>query len=62
MAKDLWLEKLRKLERTKVYVSFWKQIKQDQINIFADATADHQWIHVDTEKAARGPFGATIAH
>lgn len=37
-------------------------ITQDRINTFADATNDHQWIHVDPERAARGPFGTTIAH
>jgi acyl dehydratase len=42
--------------------SEWHQIDQDQVNLFADATGDHQWIHVDTEKAALGPFGTTIAH
>ncbi|WP_298179176.1 MaoC family dehydratase [Saccharomonospora sp.] len=40
----------------------WHTVTQDQINLFADATGDHQWIHVDTEKAAEGPFGAPIAH
>ena len=38
------------------------QITQDQVNTFADATDDHQWIHTDPEKAAAGPFGAPIAH
>ncbi len=38
------------------------RITQDRINLFADATGDHQWIHVDSEKAADGPFGTTIAH
>jgi len=42
--------------------SDWRRIDQDQVNLFADATGDHQWIHVDTEKAAQGPFGTTIAH
>ncbi|NMO01621.1 MaoC family dehydratase [Gordonia sp. TBRC 11910] len=37
-------------------------ITQDRINAFADATGDHQWIHIDAERAAAGPFGATIAH
>jgi acyl dehydratase len=37
-------------------------VEQDRVNAFADATGDHQWIHVDTEKAAAGPFGGTIAH
>ena len=44
-------------------VSNWHPIKQDQINLFADATLDHQWIHTDTEKAATdSPFKTTIAH
>jgi acyl dehydratase len=42
--------------------SDWHVITQEQINLFADATGDHQWIHVDPEKAAQGPFGSTIAH
>ena len=42
--------------------SEWHTITQEQVNLFADATGDHQWIHVDTEKAAQGPFGTTIAH
>lgn len=40
----------------------WLSIEQDRINLFADATGDHQWIHVDPEKAKDGPFGACIAH
>ncbi len=43
-------------------VSDWLQITQDQINLFADATLDHQWIHTDPERAKDGPFGTTIAH
>src|SRR5580700_7259481 len=42
--------------------SDWHEITQEQVNAFADATGDHQWIHVDPERAARGPFGGTIAH
>lgn len=42
--------------------SEWVTIEQDRINTFADATDDHQWIHVDEEKAKEGPFGTTIAH
>jgi len=42
--------------------SSWRTITQEQVNLFADATDDHQWIHVDAERAAAGPFGATIAH
>lgn len=43
-------------------VSEWLQIDQQRINLFADATGDDQWIHVDPERAKDGPFGATIAH
>jgi acyl dehydratase len=42
--------------------SEWLEIDQDRINLFADATGDHQWIHVDPVKAKDGPFGACIAH
>ncbi|MBN1382577.1 MAG: MaoC family dehydratase [Deltaproteobacteria bacterium] len=45
-----------------IFLSDWTQVTQDQINQFADSTKDHQWIHVDLEKAAQGPFGQTIAH
>src|SRR5829696_6440162 len=40
----------------------WLEVTQDRVNTFAAATDDHQWIHVDVEKAKTGPFGATIAH
>ena len=40
----------------------WLEIDQDRVNLFADATDDHQWIHVDPKRAADGPFGGTIAH
>lgn len=42
--------------------SDWLEIDQARINLFADATGDHQWIHVDVERATDGPFGAPIAH
>lgn len=45
-----------------VATSNWVLITQDQVNRFADATGDHQWIHVDVERAKEGPFGAPIAH
>lgn len=45
-----------------VAVSEWITITQEQVNRFADATGDHQWIHVDPERARQGPFGAPIAH
>ncbi|HUN92085.1 MAG TPA: MaoC family dehydratase [Burkholderiaceae bacterium] len=40
----------------------WLEMTQDRIDRFAEATGDHQWIHVDPERAAKGPFGACIAH
>ena len=42
--------------------SDWHVVTQEQVNLFADATGDHQWIHVDPEKAAQGPYGTTVAH
>lgn len=45
-----------------VAVSDWLTVTQAQVNLFAEATGDHQWIHVDPEKAKSGPFGAPIAH
>jgi acyl dehydratase len=40
----------------------WLEVTQERVNLFADATDDHQWIHIDPERAANGPFGGTIAH
>lgn len=45
-----------------VAISDWTTITQQQVDMFADATHDHQWIHIDPEKAATGPFGGPIAH
>jgi acyl dehydratase len=45
-----------------VATSSWISVTQEQINLFAQATGDHQWIHVDVERAKAGPFGAPIAH
>jgi acyl dehydratase len=42
--------------------SDWLTIDQERVNVFADATGDHQWIHVDVDRAKDGPFGGTIAH
>ena len=42
--------------------SEWLEVTQDRVDAFADATGDHQWIHVDVERAKDGPFGGTIAH
>ena len=47
---------------TEIGTSDWVVVDQDRIDAFADATLDHQWIHVDVERAASGPFGTTIAH
>jgi acyl dehydratase len=57
--------KIDELERTTerdLGTSEWHTIDQRQIDLFAEATGDHQWIHVDPERAAQGPFGTTIAH
>ncbi|ROO85796.1 acyl dehydratase [Actinocorallia herbida] len=42
--------------------SDWREVTQEDVDLFARATGDHQWIHVDAERAAKGPFGGTIAH
>lgn len=47
---------------TKVGPTDWVRVDQDRVNQFADCTGDHQWIHVDVERAKAGPFGGTIAH
>lgn len=56
------LDELRALAGTDLGPSTWHEIDQDRVNAFADATSDHQWIHVDPERARSGPFGGTIAH
>ena len=56
------LKDMEKLIGKEIFVSDWTQVTQEQINKFADATKDFQWIHVDVEKATKGPFGKTIAH
>ncbi|MFJ8110493.1 MaoC family dehydratase [Streptomyces sp. NPDC096132] len=56
------LDELKKLAGSDLGTSEWIEVTQERINTFADATGDHQWIHVDPEKAATGPFGAPIAH
>ena len=47
---------------TKIGPTDWVRIEQDRVDTFADCTGDHQWIHVDVERAKAGPFGGTIAH
>jgi acyl dehydratase len=55
-------DELRTAVGEELGTSGWLEIDQKRIDLFADATGDHQWIHVDPEKAAGGPFGTTIAH
>jgi acyl dehydratase len=56
------LDGLRSLAGQDLGHSEWLEITQERVNTFADATDDHQWIHVDVERAKGGPFGAPIAH
>ncbi len=56
------LQELPPLVGQPVAVSDWIEVTQAQIDLFAQATGDHQWIHTDPERAAQGPFGTTIAH
>lgn len=62
MPEKIPLEKFKQLVGRENGTTDWVLIDQDRINRFAEVTEDHQWIHVDIEKAAKGPFGATIAH
>ncbi|MDX6744873.1 MaoC family dehydratase [Actinocorallia sp. A-T 12471] len=56
------VEELREAVGSHLGYSDWHTITQEQVNTFAEATGDHQWIHTDPERAAAGPFGTTIAH
>ena len=56
------IDEIRALAGKDLGKSAWMEVTQERVNQFADATGDHQWIHVDPERAAAGPFGATIAH
>jgi len=56
------LAELKPLVGEEIAVSDWVTVTQQRIDQFAEATGDHQWIHVDPQRAATGPFGATIAH
>ena len=56
------LSELQSLQGQEVVVSEWITISQEQVQQFANATGDHQWIHVDVERARQGPFGGPIAH
>jgi acyl dehydratase len=56
------LQELRAALGTELGVTEWQEVTQAEVDAFADATGDHQWIHVDPERAARSPLGGTIAH
>ena len=56
------LDELRNHVGEDIGHSPWHEVTQDQVNLFADATGDHQWIHVDPSRAQSGPFGGPIAH
>ncbi|MGH3064068.1 MAG: MaoC family dehydratase [Gaiellaceae bacterium] len=62
MSTKLTLAELEASEERELGASNWETIDQKQIDLFAEATHDHQWIHVDPEMAAQGPFGTTVAH
>ena len=56
------IEELTALVGTHLGFSEYRTVTQEQVNLFADATGDHQWIHVDPDRAKAGPFGGPIAH
>jgi acyl dehydratase len=56
------IDELKAKVGEEIGVSEWHEVTQAEIDAFADATGDHQWIHVDPERAAQSPFGSTIAH
>ena len=56
------VDELKQLVGQELRVSDWHTVTQQEVNAFADATGDHQWIHVDVERAKKGPFGGPIAH
>jgi acyl dehydratase len=62
MSTTITLDELEQSSDVELGTSDWHEITQEQINQFAEATGDHQWIHVDPEAAANGPFGTTVAH
>jgi acyl dehydratase len=63
MRKTVSLAELKDLVGREIAVSDWVAIDQERVNLFADATGDHQWIHVDIERSrAESPYGSTVAH
>jgi acyl dehydratase len=62
MTTTLTIDELEQSAERDLGTSSWHEITQEQVNTFAEATGDHQWIHVDPERAATGPFGGPVAH
>src|SRR5438445_11266762 len=62
MTRTLTVDELERSSDRELGTSTWHEVTQEQINQFAEATGDHQWIHVDPDRAKDGPYGATIAH
>ena len=62
MPTELTIADLENAQELDLGVSDWHRVEQKHIDLFADATGDHQWIHVDPDMAAQGPFGTTVAH
>ena len=62
MPTELTIADLENASERDLGTSDWHTVEQKHIDLFADATGDHQWIHVDPDMAAQGPFGTTVAH
>ena len=62
MSTQLTMAELEQAEERELGTSSWVPLEQRHIDLFAEATGDHQWIHVDPAAAAQGPFGQTVAH
>jgi len=62
MTTNISVDDLHSFTGQQLGYSEWQTITQERVNLFADATDDHQWIHVDPERAKEGPFGVAIAH
>ena len=62
MATQLTIAELEQSAGRDLGTSSWHSVDQEKINLFAEATGDHQWIHVDPARATQGPFGGTVAH
>ncbi len=62
MTTTLTIDELEQSGERELGTSSWHDITQEQVNTFADATGDHQWIHTDPERATAGPFGGPVAH